>query len=444
MNALTVAGWFELAETITAAGRGPRHPRRRAAQPRAGASTPASTSRRCRTPRASTPSSAPTGGASPPSPRSTTARCPVIAAVQRLLRRRRHRPRRQRRHHRRQRRRLLRAARGRPGRARRGHPPGAAGARSTRCGRWSTPARPRPPPSCTRSARVLQVVPRDELRDAAFEVAADDRGEVADRDPRRQGVPQRHRPLGREALATGSSRASRSSSTCRASSDELRDAFVDKPRRRHLRVGRRTQQSEHVTDKRMTEDDVVARAARRHDDRHRRLGIAAQADEPRARARCAPTVQRPHDRRPTAGPTSACCAATGKVTQGRVRVRARSTRSRSSRTSATPARRARSQTLELDEGMFLLGPAGRGVAGAVPADPGRARLRRDATSTRDPHGARRRTTTARSWSPCPRSTSTSRSIHMNRGDAGRQRPVPRTSTRTSTTSLLHGRAARAS
>ena len=34
---------------------------------------------------------------------------------------------------------------------------------------------------------VLQVVPRDELRDAAFEVAADDRGEAPDGDPGGQG-----------------------------------------------------------------------------------------------------------------------------------------------------------------------------------------------------------------------------------------------------------------
>ena len=56
-------------------------------------------------------------------------------------------------------------------------------------------ARPPPPPSCTHFGSVLQVVPRDELRDAAFEVAATDRGEAPDGDPRRQGEPQRHRPV---------------------------------------------------------------------------------------------------------------------------------------------------------------------------------------------------------------------------------------------------------
>ena len=41
------------------------------------------------------------------------------------------------------------------------------------------------------------------------------------------------------------------------------------------------------------------------------------------------------------------------------------------------------QTLELDEGMFLLGSAGRGVAGAVPADARRPRVVRGRPSARD-------------------------------------------------------------
>ena len=44
---------------------------------------------------------------------------------------------------------------------------------STRCGRWSTPAPPPPRPSSTPSAPCSEVVPRDELRGAALEVAAD-------------------------------------------------------------------------------------------------------------------------------------------------------------------------------------------------------------------------------------------------------------------------------
>ena len=106
---------------------------------------------------------------------------PVIAAVQRLLRRRRHRPGRQRR--------------------RRSSPATTPSSGSPR----STAARSAPPPTSPGSCpqhkmramvytgatataaelhafgSVLRVVPRDELRDAAFEVAADDRGEVARR-----------------------------------------------------------------------------------------------------------------------------------------------------------------------------------------------------------------------------------------------------------------------
>jgi enoyl-CoA hydratase len=58
---------------------------------------------------------------------------------------------------------------------------------------------------------VLEVVPQAELRDAAFRVAEADRGQVAHRDPGGQGVAQRHRPVGREAQRTASSRASPSS-----------------------------------------------------------------------------------------------------------------------------------------------------------------------------------------------------------------------------------------
>ena len=147
--------------------------------------------------------------------------------------------------------------------------------RSTRCGRWSTRRPPPPPPSCTPSARCSRWSPRDELRDAAFEVAGRDRGEVADGDPRGQGEPQRHRPVGRQALATGSSRASRSSSTCPASptSCATRSSTSATPTR-----------TEHEHEYRQADDrgGRRRRAARRHDHRHRRVGLAAQADEHRA------------------------------------------------------------------------------------------------------------------------------------------------------------------
>ena len=124
---------------------------------------------------------------------------PLIAAVQRLLRRRRHRPRRQRRHRDRQRRRLLRAPRGRPRRAGRGHPPGAAGAPAQDAGdglhrrhrHRGRAARLRLGPAGRAARRAARRRVRGRRRH---------RGEVADGDARRQGEPQRHRPVGREAL----------------------------------------------------------------------------------------------------------------------------------------------------------------------------------------------------------------------------------------------------
>ena len=123
VNALTVAGWFELADTITDLGREPR---------RAGRGAAGRGARLQRRRRHQGDAGAPTGfdaliGAN----RGCYA---AFAAVyecavpgdrrrQRLLPRRRHRPGRQRRRHRRRRRRHLRPPRGRPGRARRRHPP---------------------------------------------------------------------------------------------------------------------------------------------------------------------------------------------------------------------------------------------------------------------------------------------------------------------------------
>ena len=53
VNALPVAGWFDLADAIDEAGRD-LAPTSSSSAPRARASTPAWTSRRCRRPRAST------------------------------------------------------------------------------------------------------------------------------------------------------------------------------------------------------------------------------------------------------------------------------------------------------------------------------------------------------------------------------------------------------
>ena len=178
VNALTVAGWFDLADLLGAlgrdpagarrgaAGRGPRLQRRRRHQGDAG-------HRGLRRPHRRQPGLL----------RRLRRRLRLPGARrgrrQRLLPRGRHRPGRQRRRHRRRRRRHLRAARGRPRGAGRRHPP----------------QPPRPPAqdagdgvhvghrdgrrSCTTSARCTPSCRVAELRDAAIEVA----GQIAAKSP---------------------------------------------------------------------------------------------------------------------------------------------------------------------------------------------------------------------------------------------------------------------
>ena len=272
VNALTVAGWFELADVIRGLGddpavrvvvlraegrgfnagvdikemqsdRGLRRPDRR--QP--------GLLRRLR--------------------RGVRVRGPGDRRGQRLLPRRRHRPGRQRRRHRRRRRRHLRPARGRPRRARRGHPPGPARAAAQdagdglhvghRDGGRAAPLRLGAARSCRRTSCATR----------RCEVAGADRGEEPDGDPRGQGVAQRHRPDRREAQLP------------------LRAGLH--VRAQPVRRGRRsaaTPSSRSATPKftkysgRQADDRGRGRrrAARRHDDRHRRLGLAAQADVARA------------------------------------------------------------------------------------------------------------------------------------------------------------------
>ncbi len=88
----------------------------------------------------------------------------------RLLPRRRHRAGRQRRRHRGQRGRDVRPARGRPRRARRGHPPVPAGAAAQGAGDDVHRRQRPPPPSCTRSARCSPSCRATQLRDAALEL----------------------------------------------------------------------------------------------------------------------------------------------------------------------------------------------------------------------------------------------------------------------------------
>ena len=169
--------------------------------------------------------------------------------------------------------------------------------------------------------------------------------------------------------------------------------------------------------------DEIVDSWRRHDRRHRRgRGSAPQADGDRARAIARSPVT---DLTvvATAGPTSACSAAAGKV----ARVGSpscRSTRSRSSRTSAAPARPARSRPSSSTRACSSR-PAGRGVAGAVPADPRRARLRRVPRSTPASHGAvavRRRRGAGRH----ARVRARRRALPHEPGRPGRQRRAHRT------------------
>ena len=106
-------------------------------------------------------------------------------------------------------------------------------------------------PSCTTSAPCSQVVPQAELRDAAMAVAGADRGQVAHRHPGGQGVAQRHRPLGREALVP-----LRAGLHVRAQ-PLRRGRRAPRRLRRQARHGRRARVSQ-PKDKRCTEDEAVA------------------------------------------------------------------------------------------------------------------------------------------------------------------------------------------
>ena len=198
VNALTVAGWFELADTV-------RGPRRRPARPRrdpAGRGQGLQRRRRhqgdaahrgLRRPRRRQPRLL----------RRLRRRVRVRGAGHRrrprLLPRRRHRPRRQRRHHRRH----DDATFGLPEVDR-----GALGA-ATHLARLVPQHKMRAMvyTATTVTAQelhhygsVLAVVEPDRLRDAAFARRPRDRREEPDRDPRGQGVAQRHRPRRRQAV----------------------------------------------------------------------------------------------------------------------------------------------------------------------------------------------------------------------------------------------------
>ena len=170
-----------------------------------------------------------------------------------------------------------------------------------------------------------------------------------------------------------------------------------------------------MTDKRMTEEDVVAEL---RDGMTIGIGGWGSRRKPMriVRAILRSDAARTSPSSATAAPTSGCCARPARCSKV-VYASARSTRSRSSRTSATPASPARSQTLELDEGMFLLGL--QAAAWRVPFLPTRVGLGSDVR--RPPTRAH-----ARSTSPyddgeelvaMPALHLDVALIHMHRGDA---------------------------
>ena len=169
-----------------------------------------------------------------------------------------------------------------------------------------------------------------------------------------------------------------------------------------------------MPDKRITEDDVVAELRDGMTDRHRRLGLAAQADDPRARHR--PIVAaRPHDRelrrprrraavRDRQGPKVVYAFVSLDSIPLEPHFRRRPTGRRGS-------------TLELDEGMFLLGL--QAAAWRVPFLPTRVGLGSDVLD-RQPEI---RTVVSpyddgETFVAAPALRLDVALVHMNRGDAG--------------------------
>ena len=311
--------------------------------------------------------------------------------------------------------------------------------RSTRCGRWSTPRATATAAELHAFGSVLEVVPRDELRDAAFEVAGQIAAKSPDGHPRGQGEPQRHRPVGREALlplraglhvraqpvgrvATScATRSSTSATPTRPDSDGTRHATM--------------------TDKRMTEDDVVAEL---RDGMTIGIGGWGSRRKPMSLVRAHRCARRcrTSPSSATAAPTSGCCA--------------------------RPARCARSSTRSCSLDSIALEPHFR----TARADR-RGRRRSSSTRACSCSGCR-----PRRWrvpflptrvglgsdvvdAPSPRSRTVALALRRRRGAGGhagapprrrarphaprrraRQRPVPRTSTRTSTTCSAWPRRAR--
>ena len=275
-----------------------------------------------------------------------------------------------------ERRRHLRPARGRPRRARRGHPPRPARAPAQDAGDGLHVAPPPPPPSCTTSARCCRSSRATELRDAALEVA----GQIAAKSPTviraakesLNGIDL----VGREALVP-----------LRAGL-HLRAQPVGRGRRAPRRV-RREARHRHV------ETGVTAREPTSADRGRRRrascatgmtIGIGGWGSRRKPMCSCArspaPTLARPHRRqlrRARRRPAVRGGQGASKVVYAFVSLDS---------IPLEPHFRAARQTGAVDararRGHVPPRAAGRGVAGAVPADPRRARLRPRRPPTRDP------------------------------------------------------------
>ena len=289
---------------------------------------------------------------------------PVIAAVHGSLPRRRRRPGRQRRLRGRQRGCLLRSAGGRPRRARSRHPPGPSRAaapdahpllhRPHHRRRRPGPARLRPrggPPRPPRRRR-----PRGGRRD---------REEGHPGDPGRQGGAQRHRPGRREqelpvraGLHVRAEPVRGRATSCATSSQ-----------------GRRRANGEQGTTRQADDDRPGGRrAARRDDDRDRRLGPAPQADgagagDPALRPEGPHPGQLGRRRRRPAGPGR-------QGPQAGLRVRLPRHHPARAQLPARPPGRHHPGGGRAGRGHVPDRPSRRGPAAALPADAGRARLRR--------------------------------------------------------------------
>ena len=230
---------------------------------------------------------------------------------------------------------------------------------------------------------VLDVVPPGGTARRGAGAGGGDRGQGPGRDPAGQAVAERHRPGRRQAVLP------------------VRAGV-------HLRAepGRRRGQGpagvRRDSDGRSSRRDAGRDrrgAAGRDDDRDRRVGIAAQADGP-GPGDPALAAEGPHggvlrrSRRRAAGRVRA-----GQAGGHRVRVAGLDPPG-AELPAGPPGRHGRAD--RAGRGHAALGPARRRAPAAVPADPGRARLRRARGQPGAAHGPLPVRRTTKNWWPCPR------------------------------------------